>query len=73
VGEATFLHMNGNQWCIDFGNVPRTELARSGHLVKAAVTAGSPGQLRTVRELNRAFAAALVSEGVIDRRKHASR
>lgn len=73
VGEATFLHMNGHQWCIDFGNVPSTELARSGHVIKAAVTAGTPGQLRTARELNSAFAAALVSEGVIDRRKHATR
>jgi hypothetical protein len=73
VGEGTFLHMNGNHWCIDFGNVPSTELATSGHAIKAAVTAGSPGQLRTARQLNAAFAAALVSEGVIDRRKHASR
>lgn len=73
VGEGTFLHMNGHQWCIDFGNVPSTELARSGHLLQAAVTAGSPGQLRTARALNAAFAAALVSEGVIDRRKSASR
>jgi hypothetical protein len=73
VGEATFLHMNGRQWCIDFGGVPSTELAQSGHVLRAAVTAGSPGQLRTARALNEAFATALVSEGVIDRRKHASR
>lgn len=72
-GEATFLHMNGHQWAIDFGSVPSTELASSGHLLKAAATAGTPGQLRTVRELNSAFTEALVSEGVIDRRKHASR
>jgi hypothetical protein len=72
-GEATFLHMNGHQWCIDFGNVPSTELAVSGHVLKSAVTAGSPGQIRTVRELNSAFAATLVSEGVIDRRKSATR
>jgi hypothetical protein len=75
VGEGTFLRMNGREYAVDFGQVSSTELARTGPggVLKAAATAGGPKSLRTARELSKAFAEALVSQGVIDRRKAKSR
>jgi hypothetical protein len=75
VGEATFLRVNGHEYCVDFGQVASTELARTGPggIVKAAITAGGPKSLHTAQALRTAFAEALVSQGVIDRRKTKSR
>jgi hypothetical protein len=72
VGVATYLRMNGRQWCVDFSSVSTGQKMRSGEVLNAVVTAGGPASFRTGKEASRAFAEALVSQGAIDQRKATS-
>lgn len=72
-GDCTVLRLNSDSWCIDFSSGVIAEMARSViGLVKLVLVIGVIQAVRRGRKLNREFGAALVSQGVIDRRKGAS-
>jgi hypothetical protein len=75
VGTATFVRMNGRHWAIDFYYAAQAERFNSGGPGrKASVFFGFQwlASARLARQLNRAFVAALLDQGAVDRRSGAT-